>query len=113
MKEQHELRLREEKGWAHSGNCRSQRMVGVRWAEAFSCQQAGAMEGFKQGNDFVFYKDPSGLGRTEDGGREAASVAPTARVEVTLGCLEQGWEAGNVLMPGPESWSRAREIPAV
>lgn len=37
------------------------------------------MEGFKQGNDFVFYKDPSGLGRTEAGGREADAVAPTAR----------------------------------
>lgn len=70
------------------------------------------MEGFKQGNDSVFYKDPSGSGRTEAGGGEADAVAPTARVEVTLGCLEQGWEAGNALMPGPESWPRARGIPA-
>lgn len=39
-------------------------------------------------------------------------MAVTTTVEGMRGCLEQGWDAGNALMPGAESWPQERGNPA-
>lgn len=62
----------------------------MRLARAFSLQQSWRVSSKRM--TLSFTKTPLDWGRTGAGGREADAVTPTARVEVTLGCLAQGWE---------------------